>query len=197
MPLRASQCVVLLVVGAGNVGCLGPRRDDCRSSQVITISDPSRQADRLWEAAKETLRRHELSLDRVDRRAGVITTMPEASQHFFEIWRHDVDTDVDFWEATLNPIRRWAEVRIDRGDEGTWQGIEVMVHKERLSSPDRQFNNSGAAYQFFGTTLPTTTGEVKSLPMRDVWLDLGRDASMEDYFLRLILSRAEQEDGAS
>ena len=196
MPSPSKQLGVFLLAVATVGGCLGPRRDDYRSFSTVTVADPSPQADRHWDAVLETLRRHHFTLDRVDRRAGVITTMPEVSQHFFEVWRHDVDTDADLLTATLNPLRRWVKVRVARDADGSWSRIDVEVRKERLSSPDRQFNNSGAAYQFFGTTLPSTTGEVELTPEHDRWLDIGRDAPMEDYLLGKILALAREADVA-
>jgi len=180
---------VLLLVGA-TIGCLGPRRNDYQLSQAVSITDPSAQADRLWEAAQDTLRRHRFRLDRVDRCAGIITTMPETSQTLFEFWRHDVDSWPDLWEATLNPLRRWVEVIVTRGENNTWNELAVVVHKERFSSPDRQFNSTGAAYQYFGDNLPSTTGMMRVTPEHDVWLDQGRDAAMEEYLLGAILERA-------
>lgn len=182
--------IVVLVLFGVAAGCLGPRRNDYRSVQSVSITDPSEQADELWEAIQETLRRHRFRLDRVDRSAGVVTTMPEMSQHFFEFWRHDVDTRADFWEATFNPIRRWVEVSVSRGDDNAWNELGVVVHKERFSSPDRQFNSTGAVYQYFADRLPSTTGLVRVTAEHDRWIDLGRDPAMEDYLLRSILERA-------
>jgi hypothetical protein len=153
------------------------------------VAEPSEQADQLWGAVQETLRRGRFQIDRVDRASGVVTTLPEASQHFFEFWRHDVDTRRDAWEATLNPMRRWVEVSLTRTDDGLWTQLAVVVHKERLSSPDRQFNSSGAAYQYFGDSLPSTTGLSRISEKDDRWLDCGRDPAMEDYLLRAILKR--------
>lgn len=119
--------------------------------------------------------------------------MPEISQHFFEFWRHDVCTSHDFWEATLNPIRRWVEVTVTHGDDDSWKEVHVVVHKERLSSPDRQFNTTGAAYQYFGGKLPSTTGLIRVTKEYDRWLDLGRDYALEDYLLRRLLERAGME----
>lgn len=172
------------------VGCLGPRRDEYQTTQPLTIANRSAEADRLWEAIKETLREHRFRLDRVDRRAGVITTLPTASQHFFEFWRHDVDNRPDFWEATLNPLRRWVSVTVTRGVDGAWTRLAVAVHKERLSSPDRQFNNTGAAYQYFGDSLPSTAGLVRVTAEHDAWIDEGRDPAMEEYLLGKLLERA-------
>jgi len=123
------------------MGCLGPRRNDYHSSRPLTVVDPSPQADRIWESAQDALRHHRFRLDRVDRRAGIITTIPETSQSLVEFWRHDVDTWPDLWEATLNPIRRWVEVIVSRREESRWSELAIVVHKERLSSPDRQFKH--------------------------------------------------------
>jgi len=147
------------------------------------------QADQLWEAMQDSLRRHRFQLDRVDRRAGVMTTLPEGSQHFFEIWRKDVATRTDWWAATLNPIRRWVEASISPGEDGLTK-LVVVVHKERLSSPDRQFNNSGAAFQYFAESLPSTTGLARVTAADDRWLDLGRDPAMEDRLLHDMLNGA-------
>lgn len=177
----------------GSVGCASRRRGEYQSARPVSVSEPSEQADLLWEAVQETLRRGRFQIDRVDRVAGVITTMPETSQHFFEFWRHDVDTPRDAWEATLNPMRRWVEVSLTREGDGPWTQLAVVVHKERLTSHDRQFNSSGAAYQYFGESLPSTTGKSKVTAKEDHWLDCGRDPAMEDYLLREILERCPSE----
>ncbi len=162
--------------------------------------------DRLCTAAASTLRRHGFRLDRLDRRAGVITTSPQTSQHFFEFWRRDVDSAYDWFDATINPMRRRVELTIGGKVEGRRskvQGptfdlrpsafdlvIRVTVHKERLSAPDRQFNDAGAAYQFFGFSLPSTTGQPVITPADERWVPQGRDGAMERYLLREILIRA-------
>lgn len=168
-------------------GCLRPNSSVLISTTPISIENRSTQADQLWEAALNTLRQHQFRLDRVDRRAGVITTRPLTSQHLFEFWRHDVDTWHDLLESTLNPLRRKVEVTIEKDDNGLWSSIAVAVHKERLSSPDRQFNSTGAAYQYFGNTLPSTTGKIRVTQEDDRWIDEGSDLAMENYFLRKIL----------
>lgn len=189
-PMSRRTLVWLLVTSVcGSVGCFSPRRGGYQSSHPVSIAEPSEQADQLWEAVQDTLRRGRFQLDRIDRQDGVITTMPEASQHFFEFWRHDVNTSRDAWEATLNPMRRWVEVTLTKTDDGPWTQLAVVVHKERLSSPDRQFNSSGAAYQYFGDSLPSTTGPSRVTAKDDRWLDYGHDAAMEDYLLRKILTR--------
>ena len=184
---RPFHVSVLAGLALGLTGCLGPQKAEYQSVQPLAVSEPSAEADRIWEAIAETLRQHRFPLDRVDRRAGVVTTMPVVSQHLLEFWRHDVDTRADLWESTLNPIRRWVEVSVGPGEDRSWQQLAVVVHKERLSSPDRQFNSTGAAYQYFGDSLPSTTGPARVTAEHDVWLDEGRDPAMEERLLRMIL----------
>jgi hypothetical protein len=177
--------LMLLVIFSGVFGCAVSR--GARHPFAQDMSD----SDRLWEASQEALRRHSFKLDRVDRSNGVITTLPETSQSIAEFWRRDVHTPRDLAESTLNPIRRWAEVMFMATDDGTLSEFEVVVHKERLSSLDRQFNSTGAAYAFFGDSLPSTTGLVRVTPEQDRWVDLGRDHATENFLRHRIASLAE------
>ena len=162
-------------------GCLHPDKSAYLSTRSISIANRSPEAAQLWEAAMDTLRRHRFRLDRVDRRSGVITTRPLTSQHLLEFWRHDVETWNDLWESTLNPLRRRVQVSIEHDENGVWSSVAVAVHKERLSSPDRQFNSTGAVYQYFGNNLPSTTGKVRVTAEDDRWIGEGFDPAMEDY----------------
>ncbi len=172
------------------VGCLSPRRADYQSSAALSAGAEPERTDQLWSATLDVLRAHDCRLDRVDRANGVVTTLPETSQHFFEFWRHDVATREDFWDATLNPLRRWVEISFARDDHGAWTGVAVVVHKERMSSPDRQFNSTGAAYEFFGDTLPSTSGIVRVTAEHDRWIGCGTDPAMAELLLREILNAA-------
>lgn len=176
--------VTLMVCCAGAAGCRSGAPAAYRSSATISVDAQSPSGEVLWEGIKDTLRGDHFTLDQVDRRGGVITTRPELSRHFFEFWRRDARTFSDKLEASINPIRRWIEVRFDASGETGETALAVVVHKQRLSSPDRMFNSSGAAYQFFSETLPSTTGAPRVTAADERWLDLGRDAALEDYFLR-------------
>ena len=146
--------------------------------------------DRLWDSACEVLRRHRFRLDRLDRRAGVITTWPVTSQSVWEFWRHDVATTEDLWESTINPIRRWVEVFFEPDERGQWSALRVVVHKQRFSAPDRQFNSTGSVYAYFGYSLPTTTGELRVSPEDERWEDMGEDEALAAHLLRKILGEA-------
>lgn len=181
--------IILLSLLVVSAGCLGPRRSDYVTSMPLSVEQDASAASAFWEGVEETLHDRGFELDRVDRRAGVITTLPVTSQQFFEFWRHDVDTREDLWEATFNSIRRRVEVTVSRGDGGAWSDVSVVVYKQRYSAPDRQFNSTGELYEYFGTALPTTTGEIDVGTERDRWIDIGRDPAMAAYVLDRIIKR--------
>ena len=176
------------------VACCHSPRVEMHSSGTVAIptrsSEGEPEADAAWEAVKFTLRSARFRLDRVDRAAGVITTTPMSSQHFFEFWRRDVDTFHDWIDATINPVRRRVTVTLAPDDAERTATLTVEVRKERLSAPDRQFNSPGAAYEFFGSRLPSTTGKAKISAEDEKWIDAGRDPAMEARLLRIILDRA-------
>ncbi|MFQ5461285.1 MAG: hypothetical protein ACE5E5_01525 [Phycisphaerae bacterium] len=181
-------CLVLVAAAVVSSGCMAPRRSQYDTSLALSAPKQSPEANHYWSTAQRVLRRNRLALDRVDRRAGKITTLPVISQNIFEFWRHDVDTREDLWEATINPIRRWAEVRIAQDADGNWQRLTMIVHKERLSSPDRQFNSTAAAYRLFSATLPTTSGQTRTPSGDERWLDMGVDEAMAAYLLEQIVA---------
>ncbi len=173
-------------------GCHSPKRASYVGTKVMQVVDSSKEADATWTAIQDTLRQNYMPLDRVDRRAGVVTTLPVMSQHWFEFWRGDVATREDAFESAINPLRRWVEVTVSLDDARNWTRLSVSVHKQRLSSPDRQFNSSGAAYQFFGESLPSTTGDPKVTVDDDRWINIGDDPALEEFLLKKILETAGQ-----
>ncbi|MCG3132702.1 MAG: hypothetical protein FLDDKLPJ_03568 [Phycisphaerae bacterium] len=162
------------------------------SPAVSTVELPSAESyDALWVAVRESLRDEGFRLALVDRFNGRVTTEPVVSQHFFEFWRRDVATPADWWQATLNPIRRRVEVLLPPPADGAHATeLQVAVRKERLSSPERQFNESGAFFQFFGYALPPVAGGGELQPEADRWIPVGEDAAMAQVYLAAILKRA-------
>lgn len=171
-------------------GCLGPKQSRYVTARPINIEQGSDLAARLWQAAGDAVRTHGFTLDRTDWREGVITTLPETSSSLFEFWRHDVQTNEDLWESTVNPIRRWIEVRIAPDDSGSWRELTIVVHKQRLSSLDRQFNSTGSAYQYFGDSLPATTGSATISHDNAQWIDIGEDPALAESLLTFIWEHA-------
>ena len=204
--LRGSLVAMVLIL----VGCGRPQRIRPETMGGLGLVVANSDSDRLWAAAEQTLRSKRYPIDRLDRRNGVITTLPELSQHWFEFWRHDVATVDDWAEASLNNLCRWVQVSLvpvpadgaaatgladpDQPATPLREGdaaadpvrLAVVVYVERLSSPDRQFNSSGAAFQAFGSTLPSTTGAVRVTPKDDRWVPLRTDPAMAEGLLAAI-----------
>jgi hypothetical protein len=67
----------------------------------------------------------------------------------------------------------------------------VTVNKERLSAPERQYNNSAAVLRLYGSDLPGEGGEARLTRKDDYWIDEGRDGAMERWILRRIAARAD------
>jgi hypothetical protein len=183
---------MMLLCGAAVVaGCRSRPEVGAGASTVRLAAAEASGDEALWGAVQDSLRDYRFRIDRVDRREGVVTTLPETSKQLFEFWRKDAVTAYDVWESTINPIRRWVEVRVADGPESAERNVAVTVHKERLSSPDRQFNNSTAAYRFFGDALPSTTGIVRVTPEHDRWLSMGRDPALEARLVDQIVLRSQ------
>lgn len=187
--MRFSSCLVagllLLAVGCRSRESVGAGESTVRLSAGDAATDEA-----LWNAVQDSIRDYRFRIDRVDAIAGVVTSWPETSKQMVEFWRHDAVTLYDMWESTINPIRRWIEVRVEKQPEQSERLVAVTVHKERLSSPDRQFNNSTAAYRYFGESLPSTTGITRVTPEHDRWLSMGRDPALEARLVDRIVLRS-------
>ncbi|TVQ76802.1 MAG: hypothetical protein EA380_08150 [Phycisphaeraceae bacterium] len=120
--------------------CAGPER---------TISGETPYA-RSFEAAKTVLRDADFELDRVDARAGIITTRPRSSAGLGTPWIDHTETLGDAVSDLMNSDRRIAVVRFlpgdaeghsFRGDLRQFEGplvAEVTVERERLYRPNRR-----------------------------------------------------------
>ncbi len=181
---------IACVFGLGLLcGCTPVQRSGDLMIQDVPGADQPR-LDELWSVCEGVLRKHGFRLDRMDRRAGILTTHPETSQHFFEIWRKDVATAYDFWEASLHTIRRSVEIQTEPDAAKGETRLTVTVKRERFSAPDRQFNNSIGALQFYRNTLPSLETGAKLTAADDEWIEDGRDLAMEKRLLEMIVARA-------
>jgi len=191
------------IAAAALTGCQRPPQPVELTAGQVEVPDDA-AFDRLWESCQEELRLHRFPLDRVDRRAGLITTFPVTSQSLFEFWRHDVDTPFDLLESSLRTVRRTATVQIGpgRGEgeevlDSAGARVIVTIHRETFATPERQFNSSSAALRVFSEELPGVRGEPFFTKEDDYWIDDGRDAVMEERLLGRILRRAARTDTAT
>lgn len=76
------------------------------------LTPAQRDFESLWLASLRTLREYHFTVDRSDRRAGVIETLPMLGQQWVEFWRQDAVTGYDLLENSLQGVTRRATVRI-------------------------------------------------------------------------------------
>jgi hypothetical protein len=168
-------------------GCTSPSAAVEQTSHTFLAPNDAHD-DRLWQASQDVLREHYFRIDRLDRRAGIISTHPETAQHFFEFWRRDVNTPLDFCEASLRTLRRRAIVQLQATVDSPESVLTVTVLRELFSTPERQFDNSIAALRMFDNDLP---GERTGRPVSradDYWISDGRDPAMEHHLLDRIIT---------
>jgi hypothetical protein len=135
----------LLVVAAGPLG-------GCATKGPASFDVSAEAYPAVFQAAKEELRRAGFTLDRVDARAGVITTRAKPSSGVFTPWIGDESTFGQEVETTLNHQRRIARVVFepapgapaDAGEDGagadapapmTPMTLRVEVDIQRVDRP--------------------------------------------------------------
>ncbi|MBS0190951.1 MAG: hypothetical protein U0573_03525 [Phycisphaerales bacterium] len=71
---------------------------------------PADQYGPTFSAAREVLHSYRFTLDRIDARAGIITTRPKSSSGFFTPWDTEQSTISQEWEDTINHELRSVQV---------------------------------------------------------------------------------------
>ena len=104
------------------------------SPAEMTPTEKNFQA--VWDASCEVLLSYRFTVDRRDRRAGLITTESMASRHFFEWWRRDKTTAAGALENTVQPIYREVSVQIRKTDEGKYHPVVSVTVSRLLSDED-------------------------------------------------------------
>ena len=118
---------------------------------------------------------------------GRMTTFPVVGSTVFEPWRRDSVTRSDRIEATLQSIRRQAEVRVIPDQHGYLVEVIVFKELEDVRTPD-QASAGEATFRYDGSL----TRVVDSLAERDSnegWIHQGRDPNLEQRILSEILAR--------
>ena len=114
------------------------------------MTEAQRSFEITWRASQDVLRRYNFELDRLDRRAGVITTEPLTGKHWFEFWRHDAATNFDLAEGTVQTVYRSATVTIRPVQPGGTKfkaTVEVTVERSDILEP--QLTSTSEAYDLF------------------------------------------------
>src|SRR5262245_24926379 len=137
-------CSGAVLLGACLVGCQEPAQPSGPTLTRVTITSPER-TDELWESVGDVLRRHFFELDRQDRQAGVMTTLPDTTASAIELWRPQ-PTDGYYWlESNIHATQRQATVKLTPSTQPGDYDLDVQVDRYRYSLPERQITNSAAA----------------------------------------------------
>lgn len=151
---RKMNTTRLLVIASVAVAALGVA--GCVKYTYPIVAQPSpptaaeRNFDALWLAAQDVLREYRFTIDRHDRRAGLITTKPLTGMQVFEPWREDAANRTDLADSSLKTLYRTVTVRIQPTAPGSADYepvVEVAVSKP--PPPKREFHSIGAAYGLF------------------------------------------------
>jgi hypothetical protein len=194
----ASSLVALTLLG-----CITGRQDPAATQPATAIdlatTQPSywldrpgvaevrdRDFDALFEAAKDVVRGYQLAIDRIDYRAGVITSVPEVSKQFFEVWRGDAGTAYEAMANTAGAIRRTIRFEVARNPGDTFTLVpKVLV--ERQSIFERRVTDvSQYRFAFSGparaqparTAVALDPDTYQDVPVK-YWYPVGRDLAME------------------
>ncbi|MEZ0265734.1 MAG: hypothetical protein ACAI43_13475 [Phycisphaerae bacterium] len=227
-PVAASAVLLAAIPFAG---CVGSAPWD---APMATAIDPATTQPAHWlakpapaqvratdfeaavEAAKDVIRSYLAEVDRVDYRAGLVTSKPLVSKQFWEFWRPDTGTAGQSFDNTVATIRRTIFVTIERSPDQTFTATpKVLV--ERLSLQERRLTDVVQYRQAFtgpiGSRGTISRGQFSKdaddetdatlLPVR-YWYATGRDAPMEaevaarlrDHLARTItaVARAPEDD---
>ena len=138
----------------------------------------------VWDAAMEVLREYRFTVDRADKREGIITTFPLVSRHWFEFWRSDTTTARDTLEASLQTIYRRATVRIRPvAPDSPYYSASVRISVSRSDRLNPQVTCTSEAYDLFLS--PEGVPRVESLtglsgPIHtEGEVEIGRDKNLE------------------
>jgi hypothetical protein len=149
--MNATRLLLALLAAAlasGAAGCLKYTHPVVAEQAPQTVGERNFQA--LWLASQEVLRKYHFTINRQDRRAGLITTEPLTGQQFFEWWRKDAVTREALADSSLKTLHRSVTVRIQPIRPGADEYepiVEVTVAKPPTVSVE--LHSTGAAYGMF------------------------------------------------
>ncbi len=125
------RAVVIAVLAALALG-------GCRVSGPTSTTVEASRYGEAFDVVRDTLRERGFELERVDARAGVITTRPQNSSGFFTPWVTSERRLRDEVASSIHRQRRVVEVRF-RGGEGDRRLAEEAVTVEVSSRVERVY----------------------------------------------------------
>lgn len=140
----------LLAMTAGLAIFCGCAQNTQRVVPPPSLTPAQQNFEALWQGAIDVLDEYYFTLQRTDRREGVILTQPLTGKHWFEFWRKDSATARDTAESSLQTIFRQVRITIRPTAPGaaTYQAsVEVLV--SRLDRDLPEIRSTSEAYDLF------------------------------------------------
>ena len=177
---RQNRCLSVLVVMAFLLGCAqNPSRESGLSQIVCPATGPAQ----AFAAAQLAVKSMYFVIDEADLQTGYIKTLPLSGAQGFELWRSDSAGMFNAIEASLQSIRRTAELQITAQDKDIH--INCVVTTQRLNMPGRQASSSSQAYRIHSDS-SRDIQRLKLTPAQErnmVWTDLGPDQRLAQRIL--------------
>jgi len=183
------RLVIIIVLGCG-LSVLGGCQ---RPAGTVSMERPEVRVarvdfDQAWDEVLDVLSEHYFQSDYQNPRSGRIVTHPTVSKQWFEFWRDDALGAYQQLESSLHTIRRRVEVTFVPVDDS--YDVNLAVHIQRKTQPQRQVTTASGALQIYREKLPIYTGEKLPAAAAGVWwVNVGTDGLLEAYLLERIANR--------
>jgi len=186
---RLILALALPALAVGNQGC---------TESVAVPAEPllvRAEPDRLWQLCQRELKQRGFTLDRVDRRSGMIETDPLTSKQWFEFWRRDVVTDRDVAESSLHTVRRKVYLAVSAAPDNQHR-LQCRVAVERLSAPPELISGQVRVRDIFGQAagrIPTPAVSEKRKKQAPQWVPIAQDHALETEILQALRQTLQRE----
>ena len=187
MTNRTITVAITILLAATLIGCTEQRRD---TQEVVAVVEQF-SFDDVWTACLASLEDRGLTVDRQDRRFGVIVSEPVVGKQFFEFWRSDAVTSDDTLTSSLHTIRRTVSIHVVSQGPRQFE-VSVEAQAQRASVPADQLDNAAEAFEMlrtYGVPASPTRRDYVRPQTESVWVDIGREQALERYILEDIARR--------
>ena len=187
MTNRTITVAITILLAATLIGCAEQRR----TNQEFVAVVQQFSFDDVWTACLASLEDRGLTVDRQDRRFGVIVSEPVVGKQFFEFWRNDAVSSDDTMTSSLHTVRRIVSISVVSQGPGQFE-VSVEAQAQRASIPADQLDNTAEAFEMLrsqGVPASPSRRDYVRPQTEPVWVDIGREHALERYILEDIARR--------
>lgn len=166
--------IILTVIAVSASGCGSSAQQTMESEPVCMSANTEVGMD----AAQKVITGMFFQIEKFDVDQGYIRTWPLSGAQFFELWRQDNASASSFAEANLHSLRRTVEIEFTR--DGSQVCMNCMVYVQRLSVPEQPIQGKTRLSGIYTQSDRSHQSlQLDSSEMSVEWIDLGRDAELE------------------